>query len=492
MAKFDLNNLKEQIQTILQEANTITASTDLSGSLDTRIQKVLKINPARIPVQASIHPYVTNFVESNQIELPVSHLNQNKTFRKANVNIQVIGTVWSTAITDNEVDPADEECEKLMENIEEVLRENRTLNGSVDWHMPVGVTYHNVGLEEGVHVRTGILTLQCSAYYTLPSGLTVPGAPTNVVAVGGNKEATITFTPPVDNGGSAITSYEVTSSPGGITASGAASPITVTGLTNGTSYTFTVTATNAIGTGPASSASNAVTPAGFVPTDIAKLLFWYRGDDVNASGSNITQINDKSGNNYHAVPGLAQPTVNAGALNGEDVISFSDSSCVLTLSGSDVYLNDSNGWDYWIIIKKDDTTQDTVHSLKYQGVNFGAQCQMSDNAYLWFAGNPFKRHYVAPSTPFGTTWHRINHRCDGVAPGTITSYSVYIDGSLGANPVSTSGGIGQHSIIGGYKGGSDPSIHLNGDIAEMIFYQTTLTDANRLQVEAYIDSRYGF
>src|SRR6185436_13134749 len=66
---------------------------------------------------------------------------------------------------------------------------------------------------------------------------------------------------PASTGGSAITSYTVTSSPGGISVSGPASPLTVGGLANGTAYTFTVTATNAAGTGPASAPSNAVIPA---------------------------------------------------------------------------------------------------------------------------------------------------------------------------------------------------------------------------------------
>jgi hypothetical protein len=82
-----------------------------------------------------------------------------------------------------------------------------------------------------------------------------------VSAIAGNSQATVTFTAPVSNGGAAITSYTVTSSPGGLTGTGSASPITVTGLTNGTSYTFTVTATNSVGTGSASAASNSVTPA---------------------------------------------------------------------------------------------------------------------------------------------------------------------------------------------------------------------------------------
>lgn len=88
-----------------------------------------------------------------------------------------------------------------------------------------------------------------------------PQAPTGVTATGGNTQATISFTAPAITGGSTITSYTVTCVQNGFTASGSASPLTVTGLTNGTSYTFTVTATNAIGTGPAGGPSNAVVPA---------------------------------------------------------------------------------------------------------------------------------------------------------------------------------------------------------------------------------------
>ena len=93
-----------------------------------------------------------------------------------------------------------------------------------------------------------------------PFGL--PGAPANVTATAGDKSAAVKWSAP-HNGGSAITSYTVTSSPGGRTAtvSGSTLQATVTGLTNGTSYTFTVRATNARGAGPASGASNAARPA---------------------------------------------------------------------------------------------------------------------------------------------------------------------------------------------------------------------------------------
>ncbi len=89
----------------------------------------------------------------------------------------------------------------------------------------------------------------------------VPGAPTIGTATAGNGEATVTFTAPLNDGGSTITSYTVSSNTGGFSATGGASPITVTGLTNGTTYTFTVTATNVHGTSTPSATSNSIVPA---------------------------------------------------------------------------------------------------------------------------------------------------------------------------------------------------------------------------------------
>jgi len=65
-----------------------------------------------------------------------------------------------------------------------------------------------------------------------------PGAPTSVTATAGEASATVTFVAPTFTGiPPGITGYLATSSPGGITATGASSPLSVTGLTNGTAYT---------------------------------------------------------------------------------------------------------------------------------------------------------------------------------------------------------------------------------------------------------------
>ncbi len=107
--------------------------------------------------------------------------------------------------------------------------------------------------------------------------MALPSAPTNVVAYPGNGQAYITFTGSNTNGGPAISSYTVTSSPGGFTATGAASGIIMTGLSNGTSYTFTVTGTNTVGTSPASAPSAAVTPDATIAVGQFRRTFAYTG-----------------------------------------------------------------------------------------------------------------------------------------------------------------------------------------------------------------------
>ncbi|GAA3804412.1 hypothetical protein GCM10022226_25370 [Sphaerisporangium flaviroseum] len=112
------------------------------------------------------------------------------------------------------------------------------------------------------------LSVDTFGYHRPPAA---PSPPTNVTAQGGGGQATVSWGRPVD-GGAMITGYTVVTSPGEqtITVAGTQLQATVTGLTNGTAYTFTVTATNAVGTSDASQPSPAVTPGRVpgAPTDV--------------------------------------------------------------------------------------------------------------------------------------------------------------------------------------------------------------------------------
>ncbi len=146
--------------------------------------------------------------------------------------------------------------------------------------VPTSVTI--TGLTDGVTYQFQVLAsnalgssaLSAPSNSVTPFAVTVPGAPTGVNALTSNAQALLVWTAPASDGHSAITSYTVSAFVGGVatgitaTAPGNATGATVTGLTNGITYTFTVHATNAIGNSAESAPSNAVTPVAqqsFVP-----------------------------------------------------------------------------------------------------------------------------------------------------------------------------------------------------------------------------------
>ena len=213
------------------------------------------------------------------------------------------------------------------------------------------------------------------------NGLKVPDAPTIGTATGGNASASVTFTAPSNVGGGAITSYTVISSPGGITGTGASSPVTVSGLTNGTAYTFTVVATNAYGTGPASAASNSVTPVLAIGDAFGG---GYYAGQISTAGNGIADYNlvvaPKSSGETTATTFKTSNTDDAGAtseINGpSNSASMNDSDhpavqfCEgLTIGGfTDWYLPSRNELEVCYYNLKTTTTDNVTNS----GINANA------------------------------------------------------------------------------------------------------------------------
>ena len=131
-----------------------------------------------------------------------------------------------------------------------------------------GTDYLNGAVDEVAVYPSALTAAQVSAHFSAsgnPPPVTVPPAPAPVTAAGGDTQATVSWTVPSPNGGGPVTSYTITPYIGSaaqtaITVNAPATSTTFAGLTNGTTYTFQVTAKNAIGSGLAAT-SNAITPA---------------------------------------------------------------------------------------------------------------------------------------------------------------------------------------------------------------------------------------
>lgn len=159
-------------------------------------------------------------------------------------------------------------------------------NHSIKAASPSGTAY--TGRADGLFSLNEQVRFKSSGLWA--AAIAAPSAPTVGTATAtGITTATVAYTAPASNSGSNITSYTATSSPGSITGTlsqAGSGTITVYGLTGSTAYTFTVNATNSVGTSAASAASNSITTLSPPPTTIGQAYGggFYAGQ-INVNGT---------------------------------------------------------------------------------------------------------------------------------------------------------------------------------------------------------------
>lgn len=172
MTQINYDTIKTNIKAILDAANTTTGSPiDLSLNMNTRVARIMKIDPKRIPVQPSLFPYVTMFLQNKQIKQITmgNRGSQASSLREGILSLVVVGCCFEPFFTDINEDQGSENVEHLMENIEEILRSNPTLNyTSTAWILTesgMNIQYDDIRYDEETHLRAGILTLDFKVHY---------------------------------------------------------------------------------------------------------------------------------------------------------------------------------------------------------------------------------------------------------------------------------------------------------------------------------------
>ncbi len=135
------------------------------------------------------------------------------------------------------------------------LGNNTTTNSAVPVPVDTG----------GVLAGKTVTAITAGRFHSAVLAAAPPQPPTAVAAIPGDGAATVSWNPPADDGGSPVLEYVATAVPGAATCTAAGTSCTVPGLANGTAYTFTVTARNAIGTSVPSAPSAPVIPAAAAP-----------------------------------------------------------------------------------------------------------------------------------------------------------------------------------------------------------------------------------
>jgi hypothetical protein len=292
-----------------------------------------------------------------------------------------------------------------------------------------------------------------------------PGAPTLLVATPSSTTVALSWTAPSSNGGSAITLYTATSTPGSFTCTSATTSCTINGLTNGTYYSFSVTATNVAGTGPASAnfdtQMSALAPA-----------LWYKLAD----GSGSSTAADSSGNTDTGtvaagvtflqtgpIPGTSADT--AGLFNGTSGKVTPTTPVTINLATQSMTLS------AWI-----KTTNTSTVNMVIGDSNFNEGLVIQYGAVLGY--------YKGYGTPAGPSvadgnWHFVSVVYAGNGSNSRT---IYVDGVAAYTDTSSPGGASPALPINTVGWSADG--YFPGTIGQVSVIRSALTAAQEASLYA--------
>lgn len=153
--------------------------------------------------------------------------------------------------------PATYEAGSSVSHLDEATYSKSGINSVMTPNLDAGEVFHQPG--------PLLLAMMEDMRLKPPVGLavSVPDAPRNVEALIANQSVIITFNPPVNARAAQVTAYTVKNLKTSISVTGTSSPIVITGLKNGTPYSFAVTAQNALGTSAEAVTKSVIPQAGW-------------------------------------------------------------------------------------------------------------------------------------------------------------------------------------------------------------------------------------
>jgi len=343
-----------------------------------------------------------------------------------------------------------------------------------------------------IFLREGesLTTAEELASYLTESQAYVPQAPLSLCVIPSNSALTILFIQGSD-GGSAITNYAystdgVTFTP--LSPAQTSSPLTVSGLTNGTVYTLYLKAINAIGLSAASAGIVAAPiPSAFTPASITGLTIWLdaqNSTNVLVTGGQVTAWSDSSssGNTFTAGGGIityAQPS----GINNRPALDFTQANPITTYLSKTLTLS-ANQITLFMVVNQ--TGKGAGNSELFFTQNNYQYFDLFGNTNPGQSGNLAlnARNSTQNDTGVDTI---TNSPIVLISVIVSTTETVYVNGSLtSVNAISTSGLSLNTSLTWAVSGGG-----FLGYIGEVIVYPSALVDTDRQRVEGYLAWKWG-